>query len=387
MSAPERRPAARAVAFEILKRCESQGAYANLVTPAVLGRTDLDRRDRAFVTQLVYGTVRMARACDFLIDRFLLRPVDADVRVLLRLGAYQLAFLNVPAHAAVSQTVELASKRVRGFVNAVLRRVADNPIDPAAQPSQGGWPNIATQLSYPDWIVERLVNDLGADDALGALASMNSPARVHERDDGYIQDLASQWVAEAVGAAAGERVLDLCAAPGGKATALASTDANVVAVELHEARMRLVVDNARRTGTAHRIAGVIADGTKAPVAAASFDRVLVDAPCSGVGSLRRRPDARWHIDPSAVDRLVPLQRSLVASAAEAVRPGGVLVVSVCTLLDAETIELDAWLAENLPAFDPLDPLGEPWQPAGRGERLLPQTRDTDGMALYRYRRA
>src|SRR3954469_5286377 len=169
---------ARTVALRALTRIEDGGAYANLVLRGELDRSRLDQRDRGFVTDLVYGTPRMRRARGFLVDRFLLRPVTADVRRILRLGAYQLHFADVAPHAAVGETVALAPQKVRGLVNAVLRRVADNPVD---------WPDDATRLSYPDWIVERLTEDLGATDASGALAQMNEPAAMTVRGDGYVQ--------------------------------------------------------------------------------------------------------------------------------------------------------------------------------------------------------
>lgn len=386
MSQRPGRDDARAVALDVLVRCERQGAYANLALPAALERSNLDERDRAFATQLVYGTLRMARACDFLVDRFLVRDIEPEVRAVLRLGAFQLAFLGVAPHAAVSATVEVAPKRVRGLVNAVLRRVSDHPIDPDALPVDGGWPDLATRLSYPDWIVERLIEDLGPADAEAALEAMNEPARVHERADGYVQDPASQRVVALVDADEGEWILDLCAAPGGKATGLAASGAHVVAVDLHPQRVGLIAANAARTGTSPRVHPVAADGTRPAWRAGSFDRVLVDAPCSGIGSLRRRPDARWRIDAAGVDRLVALQRDLVTAAAHAVRPGGTLVVSVCTLLDAETVELDRWIASVHPELEALPAPEAPWRAAGRGARLLPQDDGTDGMAVFRYRR-
>lgn len=377
---------ARAVALDVLVRCERHGAYANLALPAALERSNLDVRDRAFATQLVYGTLRMARACDFLVDRFLVRDIEPEVRAVLRLGAFQLAFLGVAPHAAVSETVEVAPKRARGLVNAVLRRVADHPVDPAALPADGGWPDLATRLSYPDWLVERLVADLGPADAEAALEAMNEPAQVHERSDGYVQDPASQRVAALVDADEGEWILDLCAAPGGKATGLAASGAHVVAVDLHPQRVGLITANAARTATTEWVHPVVADGTRPAWPEGSFDRVLVDAPCSGTGSLRRRPDARWRMDVAGVDRLVALQRELVTTAASSVRPGGTVVVSVCTLLDAETIELDRWIATAHPELEALPPPEVPWRAAGRGARLLPQDDGTDGMAVFRYRR-
>jgi 16S rRNA (cytosine967-C5)-methyltransferase len=359
---------ARAVALKALGRIETEGAYANLAVPGELAHSDLDDRDRRFVTELVYGTTRMRRACDFLVDRFLLRPVTPDVRRILRLGAYQLHYADVAPHAAVGETVTLAPQKVRGLVNAVLRRVADNPVE---------WPDEATRLSYPDWIVERLQADLGAD-APAALEQMNVRAEKTMRDDGYVQDRASQWVAELVDARAGELIADVCAAPGGKATALASSGATVLAADLHPKRASLIAENGLHTV-------VVADGRRLPFPDHSFDRVLVDAPCSGLGALRRRPDARWRIEPIDIDHLAALQRELVDAAVALLRPGGVLVYSVCTLTQAETLGIDAHLAERHPQLEPLESPGDPWQPWGRGGLVLPQTEGTDGMTILRLR--
>jgi 16S rRNA (cytosine967-C5)-methyltransferase len=366
---------ARAVALEALDRIDPGGAYANLVLPELLARTGLSDRDRRFATELVYGTTRMRRACDHLVDRFLISDVEPGVRNLLRLGAYQLHHLAMAPHAAVGETVEVAPRKVRGLVNAVLRRVATSPVD---------WPDDATRLSYPDWVVERLRSDLGEADALAALEIMDEAPPVTERADGYVQDLASQWVAESVGAQPGERVLDLCAAPGGKALLLAGTGARVVAADQRAGRLGLVRSNAERFD--QHLDLVAADASAPPLAAGCADRVLVDAPCSGLGTLRRRPDARWRVDVAAIDRLAALQTSMVDAAVELLRPGGTLVYSVCTLTDAESLGVDEHLAAARPDLEALPPPGEPWVPHGRGARLLPQAAGTDGMCLLRLRR-
>ena len=358
---------ARRVALKALQRIDD-GAYANLAVRGELDHSRLDDRDRRFVTELVYGTTRMRRACDFLVDRYLLRPVTDDVRRVLRLGAYQLHFTEVAPHAAVSETVSLAPQKVRGLVNAVLRRVAS---DGAAE-----WPDEATRLSYPDWIVDQLHRDLGQDDALAALEQMNEPAEMTVREDGYRQDLASQWVARLVDASSDDRVADLCAAPGGKATAIAAGGAVVVATDVHPNRTQLVVDNGLRTV-------VVADGRVPPLRPASFDRVLVDAPCSGLGALRRRPDARWRIEPDAVERLARLQCGLVDAAVSLLRPGGTLVYSVCTLTARESLRVDEHLSSSHPELRPLTTPPAPWRPWGRGAILLPQDAGTDGMTILR----
>jgi 16S rRNA (cytosine967-C5)-methyltransferase len=371
---------ARRLALEVLGRIERGGAYANLALRAALDRCDLDRRDRAFVTDLVYGTTRMRRACDHLIDRFLHDDIQPEVRTVLRLGAYQLHWAGVPPHAAVSATVAVAPRRVQGLCNAVLRRVADY------QPT---WPGPAVELSVPDWLIDRLVADLGLDDALAALAAMNRPAPAVVRDDGYYQDRASQLVADLTGEGLvpGGRVLDLCAAPGGKATALAAAGASVVAADLRPARLGLVAQNADRLG--HAVALVAADGRTPPFRPGSFDRVLVDAPCSGLGVLRRRADARWRGGEADLADLALLQADLLAGAAALVRPGGQLIYSVCTVTEAETAGVDRRFRGAEPRAEP-EPVGGPWRPQGdhgSGGLLLPQDLDSEGMAVFRYRMA
>lgn len=366
---------ARSVALRCLERIDHEGAYANLVVPAALDASGLDRRDRAFVTELVHGTTRMRRANDAVIDRFILSEPDPSIRTLLRLGAQQLTFTDVAPHAAVAETVELAPKRARGFVNAILRNITRTPMI---------WPDLATELSYPDWLFQLLQRELG-DEAVPAMRRMNEPPPVSVRDDGYTQDMSSQWVAAAVGARPGERVLDMCAAPGGKATAMAARPyhdgAQVIAAELSPVRAGLVVANAQRLEA--DVNTVVADGTSPPFTEASFDRVLLDAPCSGLGALRRRPDARWRMTPESIDDLTALQRRLLAAAAPLVRPGGNLVYSVCTLTSAESVDH--------PTPDGFEVDAEPptgiWRPFRQGWRVLPQDDDTDGMVLIRYRRS
>lgn len=358
-------------------RIDRDGSYANLVLPKLLSRSRLAERDRAFATQLVYGATRYRRSCDWFVDRYALGDIDETVRAALRIGTYQLRVLGTPPHAAVSATVDSVPRKARGFVNAVLRKIVD---------ADDNWPSDAVRLSYPDWILETLTADLGADDALAALESMNGAAAAVERADGYIQDEASQWVAEAVGARTGELVLDVCSAPGGKATALAGIGARVVAADSRPARAGLVAGNRERLGIdPSALAVVVADGTAPPFADGTFDRVLVDAPCSGLGSLRRRADARWRIDPAAPARLALLQGRLLDAAAGQVRPGGTLVYSVCTLTKAETIGVAETFLAAHPGWEPIDVPGTPWQPWGTGAILLPQTKGTDGMAIFRFR--
>jgi len=372
--------AARQLAAEALLRIERDGAYANIVLSPLLDSSGLEQRDKGFVTELVYGTTRMRRSCDWLVDRFLPDPerVDLVARTWLRLGAFQLAFLGTPPHAAVSATVEAAPKKISGLCNAVLRKVATSlPVV---------WPSDEVRLSQPDWLVARLSEDLGRERALAALEAMNEAASVTTRDDGYIQDEGSQLVAAAVDAEPGDLVLDMCAAPGGKATAIVSLGAIVVAADMRPSRLTLLSTNRDRldiSSTDMHIVG--ADGISPPFRSNSFDRVLLDSPCSGLGALRRRPDARWRITQNDIDTLVEIQRRLFAQAVDLVRPGGEVVYSVCTITSAETLGLDEWAAKNYPHLVPRPLKVDPWTTLGRGAILLPQDEGTDGMYILRLR--
>jgi 16S rRNA (cytosine967-C5)-methyltransferase len=460
-SAPSAPPGttARAVAIEALVRVES-GGYSNLVLPGLLRASELDSRDRALVTDLVYGTLRQQGQADHLLARVSHRPLselDPPVRAALRLGAYQLINGTAP-HAAVSATVGALTgwstpasvRRAAPYANAVLRRVAG--LGPAwPWPTGDDVEAVSVRTSHPRWIVELLRRDLGSD-ADAVLASANevpavtlrpNPLRttpgeltaeltavgtgagagVHTEPGRLVagallvrgvgdlsrlpavaegratpQDQASQAVAGAVGARPGERILDMAAAPGGKATAMAEAmgdDGLVVASDVRLGRARLVRDAARRLGLTS-VHVITSDGRQLPLrssASASaadtavdtgpggFDRVLLDAPCSGLGVLRRRPEARWRLEPSDIDRLAALQRDLLTAAVGRVRPGGLLAYCVCTLSREETLDIDQWAASTFPALIPTPPPGPPWRPHGRGALLLPTVAGTDGMFL------
>jgi 16S rRNA (cytosine967-C5)-methyltransferase len=425
---------ARVVAIDALVRIEA-GAYAHVLVPAMLGSTSLAPRDRAFVTDLVYGTTRARARLDDLLARVVNRPfrrLDPPVRATLRLGAYQL-LEGIPPHAAVSATVDALgtrSPRARGFVNANLRALTRlGP--PWPEPAE-----LADNLSYPRWLVDQLERDLGATTAHEALRAMNEPAAVTLRPnparttpdaleselhgagidvergtlvpsallvrgvgdlaqlpavrDGRAtpQDQASQAVVALLKPIAGERIADVAAAPGGKAAAigeLVGDHGHVAAVDIDEGRIRLVATAAARLGL-HHVTAAVADGRALPLRRGWFDRVLVDAPCSGIGVLRRRPDARWRLEPRMLPELASLQQALLLRAAELVRPDGTLVYSVCTLTRDETIGIDEWVAEHLVDFDAV-PFADPaWLAHGRGGLLLPQTAGTDGMFVLRLRR-
>ena len=376
---------ARAAAYEVVLRVFEEGAYADrALRSAVDG---LDERDRALAQRLAYGAVQRKRTLDHAIEALGRRNVgrlDPPVRAALRLGAYQLGFVDgVPRYAAVNESVELVRRakleRAVAFTNAVLRRLADGIRELLDALPEETAREAALKHSYPDWVAETWWRDLGADDARALMRAQNEPAevavrRVRGEVDGepdpeipgawvveridtealaegriWPQSRASQLVGLAVGAREGERTLDLCAAPGGKATMLAG---EVVAVEVNEARARELEENARRLG-ASNVRVVVADGRALPPELDEFDHALVDAPCSGLGVLNQRPDLRWRAEP-----LPELQLQLLRAAAERVRPGGTIVYSVCTVnadeseavVDAFGLEVDHALAEEWPRF-------------------------------------
>ena len=343
---------ARRAAYEVVRRVFEEDAYADRAFATAA--SGLDARDRALAQQIAYGTVQRVRALDHGIETLGKRPVrklDPPVRTALRIGAYQLAYLDrVAAHAAVNESVELVRaarlERAVAFTNAVMRRLAAG-----IRELLDALPEGPLRHSYPDWIWETWRRDWGEEEALALMRAQNEApetvvrlvrgeidgeptdvpgayrvARVDEQAfaEGRIwpQSRASQLAGLAVGSRAGERVLDLCAAPGGKATMLAG---EVVAVELHEGRARELAENARRLG-AGNVRVVHADALALPPELTGFDRALVDAPCSGLGVLAGRPDLRWRAQP-----LPELQLALLRAAFGRVRPGGTIVYSVCTL--------------------------------------------------------
>ena len=371
---------ARAAAFEVVRRVFEQEAYADRAFAGAAA--GLDERDRGLAQRIAYGTVQRVRTIDHGIEQLGKRPVrklDPPVLAALRIAAYQLCWLDVPAHAVVGESVELVRRagleRATAFTNAVGRRLAQGFRGLVASLPEG-----PLKHSYPDWIWDVWRRDLGDEEALELMRAQNEPAetvvRLVSPSDGLLADLeatdvpgayrvqrvdalaleegriwpmsrGSQVAALAVGARSGERVLDLCAAPGGKTAML---EGEVVAVEVNEARARELADNLRRLGrTDVRI--VNADARELPES--GFDRSLVDAPCSGLGVLARRPDLRWRGKP-----LPELQLELLRAAEERVRPGGTIVYSVCTInadeneavVAASGLEVDASLPEEWPQF-------------------------------------
>jgi 16S rRNA (cytosine967-C5)-methyltransferase len=420
----------RGLAVEALVRIDD-GAYAHILVPELLRKAEMEPRDRALVTDLVYGTVRMRRAVDHLLAPLSSRPLDTldpQVRAALRLGAFQL-LIGIAPHAAVAETVEAVDKHARGYVNGTLRSLTRGG-PPWKVPAGDDIVSIGLRTSHPDWIVQTLVDEFGTTDALATLRLNDEPPPVTMRvntaradvteiadelraagaevetgalvpdallvrragdlgalpalRDGLVtpQDQASQAVVAVLDPQPGDRVLELAAAPGGKATATAERlrdSGVVVACDLHPGRVHALMRAVRRVHGEHLVVPVVADGRRPPVRDAAFDRVLLDAPCTGLGVLRRRPDARWRVQPHDVDALAALQRDMLRAAARSVRPGGRFVYSVCTLTRPETIGVDEWARTALPEFAAEPPPAAPWRPHGRGAIVLPSDARSDGM--------
>ncbi len=413
----------RRLAFDVLNRVED-GSFADLALSAALDRAaGLDPRDRGLATELVYGVLRQRGRLDFALTSCCRKPlakVEPKVLTLLRLGAYQVLLLDrVPAPAAVHATVELARQsgleRATGFINGILRALLRS-CGTLAWPDPVDTPRayLEHSLSLPAWLAGRWLAEMGREEASLLGEAMTRPApftlRVNTlrlgreefltelRRAGFeaeptryapegvsvagrgvkalpgssegwfqVQDEASMLIPHLLGPQPGERILDACAAPGGKTTqiaALTQNAARILALDLHPPRVALVAEGARRLGCA----GIETrrwDLTTPPdfLEAQSFDRVLVDAPCSGLGVLRRNPEIRWRRSEAEIRQLAGLQREILGNVAPLVRPGGSLLYSLCTLTPEETEGVVQVFLDAHPGFvrEDLRPLYPQWR--------------------------
>jgi 16S rRNA (cytosine967-C5)-methyltransferase len=396
----------RRAALDVLTAVRVDEAYANLVLPQVLRKHRLEGRDAGLATELASGAIRMHGLYDPVIDACLTKPrLQPEVRDVLRLGVHQLLSMRVPDHAAISTSVDLVRATVgrgpAGLVNAVLRKVSSRDLDAwvaavAPDRSRDLRGHLAVAQSHPRWVVDALAEALGADHELADLLAADNaapwvtlvarpgltdvaeleaaggtrtsrspygvvldggdPAAVPAVAEGRagVQDEGSQLVALALAdaplAGRDERWLDVCAGPGGKAALLASLAAQRGAVLLANERQphrASLVSSALRAVPDEAVRVVAGDGTRPAWVPGTFDRVLVDAPCSGLGALRRRPESRWRRLPEDLDVLVDLQKALLDAALESVREGGVVVYATCSPVLAETVEVvDAVLARH-----------------------------------------
>jgi 16S rRNA (cytosine967-C5)-methyltransferase len=430
--------AARRAAFEALRRVEEESAFASVLLAHMAHELRAD--DRALCYELTLGVLRWQLWLDALITHYASRDaatLDAPVRRALRLGLYQLRFLSrVPQSAAVNESVNLAHEHglrsAAGFINAVLRRATREPdFDPASL-GRDELERVSISTSHPPWLVARWAAEFGADVAeqiarannrtppvafrVNALRATESEVIEKLRAAGvevaaskiapgawrvaagtggealralaaegivYTQDEASQLVGHLVGARAGESVLDVCAAPGSKATqiALMTKDrARVVACDVYSHRLRAVAESAARQGIESILTVALdAEESQLPFAAGSFARVLVDAPCTGTGTLRHNPEIRWRITPADVEELAARQARILANAARVVSRGGRLVYSTCSLEREENEAIIASFLAGHTDFQQVkaDALAELLTPTGAA-RTFPHRDDTDG---------
>ncbi|WP_428966517.1 RsmB/NOP family class I SAM-dependent RNA methyltransferase [Micromonospora fluostatini] len=446
---------ARQAAYEAVAAVHRDDAYANLVLPAILRETGLYGRDAAFATELTYGTLRHLGTLDAVLTAAAGRDVariDPPVRDALRLGAYQLLHTRVPPHAAVSSTVDLVrlvGAGATGFANAVLREVTTRDADgwvaqlaPSAETDPIG--HLALAYSHPQWIVRAFSEALGGDlgettrlliednerppvhlcarpglvdavelaDEVGGAPGAFSPYAVYlsggapgdlpavAQGRAHVQDEGSQLVADALVAAPLDgpdgRWLDLCAGPGGKSGLLgalaAQRGARLTAVEVAEHRARLVAEATRGLPVTVLATDGRTVGSDPKLPEGHFDRVLVDAPCTGLGSLRRRPESRWRRQPSDLSALTRLQRELLAAGLRAARPGGVVAYVTCSPHTVEThvsvTEAARRCGVGVDFVDarPLLPAGMPGLGDGPTVQLWPHRHGTDAMFLATLRR-
>jgi len=433
---------ARLTAFDILRRV-GEGAYASVLLAS--RANELSPPDRALCYELVMGVLRRQLWLDRLIEHYANRKIaglDESIRIILRIGLYQLRFLSrVPASAAVNESVKLvhlARLRSAGsFVNAVLRRATREPeLDPTSD-IHDPLEHVSVATSHPQWLLERWIREFGNAEA-EALAHANNEAapvafrvvknRAQEtavcevlraagaqlipskvargawRINGagtllaelvaagkvYVQDEASQLVAMQVEVQPEQRVLDLCAAPGSKTTQLADLSVDsalIVATDLHEHRLRTLVSSAEIQGLSS-IQCIALDGLgPLPFAEGTFDRVLVDAPCSGTGTLRRNPEIRWRISPADIDDLAERQKQLLFNAARVVSPGGRLIYSTCSVEHDENEGVVQTFLENNETFRLVElTLNDSLKTSLGQARTWPQRQGTDGFFISAFER-
>jgi 16S rRNA (cytosine967-C5)-methyltransferase len=438
MAATRGATATRRAALEVLRAVRAGTLADHAMERAAEG---LNRRDRAWVHELAYGTLRLRGRIDHILDAVVrggIAPVEPDVVDILRLGVYQFREMgSVPTYAAISQSVDLTRAasvgRASGFVNGVLQSITRRQND-RTFPTLADDPvaHLVTWGSHPGWLVERWISRWGGDGAAAIVEANNRRPEIYLRPVGIrageaverlgaagmaatlvdfapdsvllgdgtgarealavvpavVQDPAAALVARYAGAPEGALVLDLCAAPGGKAVAMSERARAVVANDLSLRRQRRVTENIARLGLTDRVYPVVADARQPPFRPA--DVVLLDSPCTGTGTFRRHPDARWRVQPSDLDNLMLLQRELLAAAGPLVAPGGILVYSTCSIEREENEDqVLRFLEDNRDfAIEPPEGLGVPNLVNDQGFlSVLPHRQGVDGAFAARLRRA
>ena len=445
----KKQPGSRELALQILYQVNEEGAYANLaLDKALFPCTWLDPRDRGFITEIVYGSVKNRGKLDYVLNQFAstkVNKMDKWTRNLLRLSLYQILFLDkVPDSAAVNEAVKLAKHygHVDKFVNAVLRNILRG-MDGIQWPDKAKDPvqYLMVQYSFPQWMVERFIRQYGLEDAERLCEWYNQPAAMWIRTNTLnttraelkqilekegltvsesrhtpeglkienavnlhklksfqqglftVQDESSMLVALAAEPAPGQRVLDVCSAPGGKTTHMAQLMKNkgtIYACDIHKHRLDLIAENCKRLGISN-VELVQQDGTKLTKRwQEPFDVVLCDVPCSGLGVLGRRADARWAKESEDIAGLCKIQKKILEEAAQLVVPGGTLIYSTCTIAPEENQEMvKAFISEH-PEYELDETLTDCWLDVDKEEtgyvQFLPFIDDMDGFFIARMMR-
>ncbi|MCR6544641.1 16S rRNA (cytosine(967)-C(5))-methyltransferase RsmB [Dehalobacterium formicoaceticum] len=449
-------PSPRETALLILYQVAEKGAFANLELNKVLNRGTYRGLDRSFITELVYGTIRMQGRIDYILGLFIKKPLNTLplwILLILRLGVYQIMFLDkVPERAAVNESVKLAKKYGHAgtvkLVNGVLRNITRQK-DQIVYPSLEQDPvnHIALLYSHPQWMVEGWLEQFGREETLELCAWNNTSPQVTLRtntlkttreglllrlkEEGVasrpgrfvpesiileevtaiaslpsyqeglfqVQDEGSMLVAHVLQPSPGSRMLDLCAAPGGKTTHVAQLMKNqgeIKAFDLYPHKLSLIDESCKRLGITI-VETAVQDGTQLPDSLTHWaDYCLVDAPCSGLGVLRRRPDARWNKEKGDIGALAAIQKKLLSAAAKTVKPGGILVYSTCTITPEENEALVCWFLREHEDFalDPIDQilgfplgdLGDHEKPSQGMLQLYPHRHGTDGLFMARMKK-
>ncbi len=440
--------AARQLAFQVLKQIQ-RGAFADVALDRTLNQVNLPERDRKLATELVYGAIRRQRTLDAIIDQLAKKPANQQppaLRLILHLGLYQLRYLDqIPASAAINTTVELAKQNdlagLSGFVNGLLRRYDRQP-DKALPQSPHGATNIGIQYSFPDWIVQVYLDQFGLAETEKLCNWLNQPPSIDLRINtlktsiaaletkfqqaniavkrlphlpqalrltshaGAIQNLpgfaAGEWVvqdssAQLVGYLLdphpGETIVDACAAPGGKTLHIAELmqdQGTVWAIDRTASRLKKIQQNVDRLGL-HCIQVKTADSRHIPELVNQCDRVLVDAPCSGLGTLNRHADARWRQTPESVAKLAQLQREILQQAATWVKSGGILVYATCTIHPQENESIVEHFLRQNPRWTIERPASESAIAHFITEtgwiKVLPHQHQMDGFFMVRLKKA
>ncbi|WAA13653.1 16S rRNA (cytosine(967)-C(5))-methyltransferase RsmB [Fervidibacillus halotolerans] len=439
----------REVALDILESIEKKSSYSNLLLKHAIEKYNVSKKDANLLTEMIYGTLQRKLTIDYYLQPFIkkTKKIEPWVMILLRLSVYQFAYLSkIPDHAIIHEAVEIGKKRghkgIASFINGVLRSIQRKGL-PSIESFTDPIDRLAIETSHPKWLVQKWVDQFGMDQTTQMCYENNTPpkqtARINRwktspqnvidrlKQEGIdvklsehlpnaiqisqghlastfafqkgwisIQDESSMLVGFAIDPKEGERILDTCSAPGGKATDMAERMNNtgtIIACDLHSHKLKLIEENKRRLGLTN-IETIKCDARKASAIfpPESFDRILVDAPCSGLGVIRRKPEIKYTKSEEDIQNLVKIQKEILHDAAKLVKKGGLLVYSTCTVVKEENEEVAEHFLKTHPDFERdttfADRLPQSVQPFIQGNRLqlFPQNLQSDGFFIASFKK-